>query len=45
MTWVFGVVVIVLIIAAFKINRSSKNLGFPVTRKRREKPKKRSKTV
>jgi len=41
MMWVFGVVVIVLIIAALKINRTDKNLGFPITRKRLEKSRRR----
>jgi hypothetical protein len=37
----FGVAVIVLVIAALKINRSGKNLGFPTTRKKWEKFRRR----
>lgn len=37
MMCVFGVVIIVLAVAAFKINRPSKNPGFPAGRKQAEK--------
>jgi hypothetical protein len=41
MTCVFGVVIIVLVVVAFKINRLNKNLGFPASRKRAEKTMRR----
>jgi hypothetical protein len=41
MMWVFGVAIIVLVIAASKKNRPNKNLGFPASRKQAEKTKRR----